>query len=322
MATGSTSGLVMALGSDDGAMRSEAAVALGQIAHREGVALSAATVTALGEAVGREVLRIGVIIDSDEDRGAAVAAALTDAGMVAHHWKTGASGIALLHRVPGVDVIVIAETLDDLTADQVLDEVARDDRTANVPVVMIVADADAASDTWGERCAAFITGAADVSVVKETLADTLNEDRARANDVAARAAATIKALAQASRDLSGAVSGVAAALEGRPDEVTIPAIGALAALGGADHLSNLTDIIGDVERSDAVRISAAGALGDIATRTKLRPAGEALKTLASVLSSDASIEVRQATALGLGRANLDAEQRAKLAERMRINLEG
>jgi len=45
-------------------------------------------------------------------------------------------------------------------------------------------------------------------------------------------------------------------------------------------------------------------------------------TLASVLSSDASIEVRQATALGLGRANLDAEQRARLAERMRINLEG
>jgi HEAT repeat protein len=322
MATGSTRGLQAALTSGDGALRSEAAVALGQVSHREGVALSQATIAALGEAVGREVLRIGVVIDSDEARGEAVAAALTDAGMVAHHWKTGASGIALLHRVPGVDVILVADTLDDLTADQVLDEVARDDRTANVPVVMICSDTETAADTWGERCAAYITGAGDTAAVEETMADTFNEDRTRANDVAARAAGTIRSLAQAGRDLADSVDGVSAALVGRPDEVTIPAIGALAVLGGADQLAALTDVIADSERSDAVRIAAAGALGDIATRTKLKPAGDALTSLADVLSSDASIEVRQATAMGLGRANLDAKQRAALARRMKVNLEG
>ena len=322
MATGSTSGLQRALVSGDGALRSEAAVALGQIAYREGTAISNMTIDALGEAVGREVLRIGVVIDSDESRGTAVASALTNAGMMAHHWKTGASGVSLLHRVPGVDVIVVAETLSDLTADQVLDEVARDDRTANVPVVMITSDVDAASDAWGDRCAAFITGAGDVGAIDGVLADTMNEDRTRANDVAARAAETIKVLAQAGRDLSGAIGGVSAALVGRPDEVTIPAIDALAALGGANHLSAITGVIGDSNRSDAVRIAAAGALGDIATRTKLKPAGEALATLAAVLSSDASIGVRQATSLGLGRANLDAEQRAALARRMKVNLEG
>ena len=104
--------------------------------------------------------------------------------------------------------------------------------------------------------------------------------------------------------------------------MTIPAIDALAALGGASHLSAITGVIGDSNRSDAVRIAAAGALGDIATRTKLKPAGEALATLAAVLSSDASIGVRQATSLGLGRANLDAKQRAALARRMKVNLEG
>jgi len=322
MAQGSTLGLQAALDSGDGALRSEAAVALGEIAHREGSALSDSTVAALGESVGREVLRIGVIIDSDEARGAAVASALTDAGMLAHHWKTGASGISLLHRVPGVDVILVAETLDDLTADQVLDEVARDDRTANVPVVMIAADTEVASDAWGDRCAAFITGSGDADAVEEVLEDTLNEDRARANDVAARAAGTIEALAQAGRDLSGAVDGVAAALVGRPDEVTVPAIGALAALGGANHLTPLTAVISDSERSDAVRIAAASALGDIATRTALRPADNALASLATVLSSDASIEVRQATALGLGRSNLEAGQRAALARLMKVNLEG
>ena len=169
---------------------------------------------------------------------------------------------------------------------------------------------------------AIITGAGVASAVEEVLADTMNEDRTRANDLAARAAGTLMALAQAGRDLSGAVSGVAGALSGRPDEVTIPAIDALAVMGGADHLTGLTAVISDSERSDAVRIAAAGALGDIATRTKLKPAGDALSSLAEVLSSDASIEVRQATALGLGRANLDAEQRAALARRMKVNLGG
>jgi CheY-like chemotaxis protein len=297
---------------------------MGQIAHREGAELSEAFVASLGEAVGREVLRIGVVIDSNEERGAAVAAALTEAGMLTHHWNTGASGVALLHRVPGVDMIVLAETLDDLTADQVLDEISSDDRTANVPVVMITADAEAAGDNYGDRCSAFATGAADLnaSFVGEVLSATLNEDRARANDVAARAADTIVSLAKAGRDLSGALSGVAAAVVGRPDEVSLPAIDALGVLGGADHLSTLTEIIADTGRSDAIRIGAADALGDIMTRTKLRPAGGALASLAKVLVSDASIEVRQATALGLGRANLDAEQRAELARRMKVNLEG
>jgi HEAT repeat protein len=71
-----------------------------------------------------------------------------------------------------------------------------------------------------------------------------------------------------------------------------------------------------------VRIAAADALGDIATRTKLKPANDALASLKGVLESDASIEVRQATALGLGRANLTPAQRAELARRMKINLEG
>jgi HEAT repeat protein len=323
MATEGTPGLTAALNSGDGALRSEAAVAMGQIAHREkSSGLGGAVVASLGEAIGREVLRIAVVIDSDDERGAAIAEALTGGGMLAHHWNSGASGVALLHRVPGVDVIVLAETLDDLTADQVLDEIARDDRTANVPVVLVAADVETASDNYGDRCAAFMTGAAELSVVEGVLSATLNDDRARANDVAARAAGVVVKLANAGCDLSGALAGVAAAIVDRPDEVALPAIEALGVLGGAEHLSSLTDVIADSNRSDAVRINAADALGDIAARTELKPAGEALAALAAVLVSDASIEVRQATALGLGRTKLNAMQRADLARRMKVNLEG
>ena len=120
-----------ALNSGDGALRSEAAVAMGQIAHREKSGLSEAAINSLGEAVGREVLRIAVVIDSDKERGASITAALSGGGMLAHHWDSGARGVALLHRVPGVDVIVLADTLGDLTAAQVLEEIAADDRTAS-----------------------------------------------------------------------------------------------------------------------------------------------------------------------------------------------
>lgn len=322
MATEATEGLRAALNSGDGALRSEAAVAMGQIAYREGADLSAGAISSLGEAIGREVLRIGVVIDSDDDRGAAVADAMTGGGMLAHHWNSGASGVALLHRVPGVDVIVLAETLDDLTAVQVLDEIARDDRTANVPVVMIAADLETAGDNYGDRCAGFITGTAELSVIEEVLSATLNEDRARANDVAARAAGTVVKLANAGRDLSDAVAGVAAAIVDRPDMVALPAIDALGVLGGAEHLMPLTNVIADSNRSDAVRIGAADALGDIAARTGLKPAGDALSALADVLVSDASIDVRKATALGLGRSKLNDMQRADLARRMKVNLEG
>ena len=323
MATSATSGLEAALNSGDGALRSEAAVAMGQIAQREGSSLSGGAIASLGEAVGREVLRIAVVIDSDNDRGAAIADALTGGGMLAHHWNSGASGVALLHRVPGVDMIVLAETLDDLTADQVLDEIARDDRTVNVPVVLITADMETASDNYGDRCAAFIEGAADLTAtIDEVLLATLNDDRARANDVAARAAGAVVALANSGHDLSGAIAGVASAIVNRPDEVALPALEALGVIGGADHLTPLTAVIADSERSDAVRIAAADALGDIATRTKLKPANDALASLKGVLGSDASIEVRQATALGLGRANLTPVQRADLARRMKVNLEG
>jgi HEAT repeat protein len=129
-------------------------------------------------------------------------------------------------------------------------------------------------------------------------------------------------LANAGRNLSGAVAGVAAAIVDRPDEVALPAIEALGVLGGAEHLSSLTAVVADASRSDAVRIGAADALGDIGARTELKPDPAALSALAAVLVSDASIEVRQATALGLGRSKLDAMQRAELARRMKVNLEG
>jgi len=311
-----------ALNSGDGALRSEAAVAMGQIAHREKSKLSEAAINSLGEAVGREVLRIAVVIDSDKERGASITAALNGGGMLAHHWDSGASGVALLHRVPGVDVIVLADTLGDLTAAQVLEEIAADDRTANVPVVLITDDVDSASDNYGDRCAAFITGAADTASIDEVLSATLNEDRARANDLAARAAGIVVKLANAGTDLSKATAGVAAAIVDRPDMVAVPAIEALGVLGGVEHLDALTAVIADTDRSDVVRIGAADSLGDIATRTGLKPGDGALATLADVLVSDASLEVRQATALGLGRTKLKPAQRADLARRMKVNLEG
>src|SRR5205085_11960947 len=92
---GPTSGLNAALQSSDGAIRSEAAVALGTIAARTGTPADPMVVAALGEAVAREVVRTAVVLDGDESRSAAVASALEKKNVFVNRWTSGARGVGL-----------------------------------------------------------------------------------------------------------------------------------------------------------------------------------------------------------------------------------
>ena len=56
----------------------------------------------------REVLRIAYVIDGDEARANATVAALRGAGMLVNHSASGVQGLALLRRMAGVDVVVVA----------------------------------------------------------------------------------------------------------------------------------------------------------------------------------------------------------------------
>lgn len=312
----STPSLQAALASSDGAMKSEAAVALGHIALRSHAAPSASVVNGLGEAAGRQIMSIGVVIDGDQARGAAIADAMSSAGMLVNHWTSGASGISLLKRVPGVDVIVLADQLPDLTADQVLFEISSDDRTANTPVLMITE-----SDAWGDRSAGSITSAADIDAISAAVSADEGSDRARADELSGRAASTLAALATAGNgSLEGAVEALASTLDSRTENVTIPAMNALASIGNVGQLGSLKAVLEDSGKSDEARVAAADAIAGIANRMNLGGTEGLVAGLAAVISSDASLNVRVAASRALSSLSITDEQRAAITAGTRVDV--
>ncbi len=316
----STSNLEQALASGDGAIASQAAVSLGAIAHRAGRAPSAAAAEGLVRAATLEVLRVAAVIDGDVARGRELSDALRAQGLVVHHWESGAIALGLLRRVPGIDALVVAETLPDLTVDQILRSVARDERLAATPVLLLTADEERADEVYGEALAGTLGSAADAGKVIELLDANMGRDRELALQISARAAQTLELLASgpAREQLTGAADGLASVLADRTDLVVAPALGALGALGNVQHLDAVSALVLDGERSTWVRTAAAEALGNIAGRTGHGPASDLLEQLVAVVVSDAPIEVRGALSRALGRMPLTAAQRGALLSASRV----
>ncbi len=305
VANASTPGLRAAFASADGAVSTEAAVALGDVAVRTGQAADG-IVAKLGEAAGRDILRIAAVIDSDEGRASSVSSSLMEAGMMVNTWNRGTTAISTLRRVPGVDVILIADSLSDLTTNQVLTEVRDDARFANVPVFVLANDADAASEMYGDSVAGAMSGS-DVSSVVAALGADESSDRKAADDLSRRAAATLAHLALSGRtNLGGATAALAGTLAHRPDAVTVPAMMALGASGGADVAGAIAAVISDDARSDEARSAAGQALSDIFARAGGSNDSGVATALIAVMGSDASVAVRTAAGSALGRMNLDA----------------
>lgn len=314
----STPNLTRALGAgDSGAVRGEAAVALGWIACHSHARATPDVVTALAQAASREIVRIAAIIDGDAARRAQLEQALESEGILVNAWSTGGRALASLRSVPGIDVIVLAESLPDLTAHQVLTEVRADPRFGATPVILAAEDVEAAGELWSERVTA-ISAYGDTSAVLEALSGAVEGDRAEASDLAARAATVLACLGAGSTDISSSSDPLASAL-GRPDEVVVPSLQALGHGAGAGHVDAIAAVVTDTARSEPVRVAAGNSLNGVFARVP--QASEATVTaLTEVAINDASFPVREAVATALGRLPLDAEARVRLMNAVRAKL--
>ena len=308
-------GLQVALAKGDADVRCEAALALA--AQARGKAPAAAAIAALGEAAGRNIVRVAAIIDGNEGRATAAKAALEAQGMVVNHWTTGAKGIANLYRVPGLDVILVADRLSDLTTDQVITEIAGSDNFSETPILILAKDGDAADELYGSRTAGILADG-DYSGVSDVLSDSLGRDRERADDLSRRASQALSRLAASGTDVSGALAGLMNAAQNRPDGVALPALRALGACGTKDTVAQVAAICGDESRSDAVREAAAMACAEMFTNGL--SGNGSLDTLHGVVTSDAALSVRGAAAAALGRLKLDPSMRAELLRLVRVNV--
>lgn len=315
-------GLGLALENKAGPLRSEAALACAHIASRTRSQLSPRATAGLGEAVGRQASRLVGVVDVRPKRMEALTAALESAGIAVHGWSNGAQALGALRRVPGLDALIVADELNDITLAQIVSEVRADERLASMPIVVLTADAEGAQSLWGERIQGVLTGtedvgAIDLAAVEAAMSERMGADREQALAIAARAAQALAQVARAGADLGPARAGLAAALDGRPDEVAAPALEALALGGTAAELAAVAGALEDGSRSEAVRVLAARALAGIASRhadagPKVRPG-----LLAIVRDGNAPADLRLACAQALGAAGGTPEERAEALRALR-----
>ncbi|HUR28945.1 MAG TPA: HEAT repeat domain-containing protein [Planctomycetota bacterium] len=297
-----TAGLMAALASNDGAMRSEAAVALGNHAVTTHAQVSPEIIAGLGEAAGREIVRTVFVIDGHaEVRNAAMAQA-EKLGFAAMGAERGANGLVLLHRVPGVDAVLVSDSLPDLTTFQVIDDLREEARFEKTPIFVLSANPDQAKELFGERATGIIASGGDLAQLGEAVGG-LTGDRAAADRLAALAATTLGAIAGAGTDISSAVPGLVSTLANRDDAVTTRCMATIGMVGDSNHVASLAAVLADGKRSEAARTAAADALTSIFSRGA-SAAKESTDAIQGVVKSDAPMSVRTAAARALGAMHL------------------
>jgi CheY-like chemotaxis protein len=274
-------------------------------------------VLALGESAGREIVRIAAVVDASPDRARTLLGGLNASGVLVNQRGSGAAGLAMLHNIPGVDVILIGDALPDMTIDQVLADIASNDAVSEAPVFLVTSNEELGT-LYADRIAGTLPDPADLSALDEVFAETLTGDRAQADELAQRAAAVLAHLARSGNtDVSSALGSLASALTGRSDAVTVPAMVALQAAGTPGEAAALLAVLTDTNRSEEVRAGAAGAVGGIFSRHGVTSA-EMAGALEEVLVSDSPVSVRRAAASALGRATLEGADRARFLHQVRF----
>jgi CheY-like chemotaxis protein len=224
--------------------------------------------------------------------------------------------MGILRRAPHVDLVVVADTLPDLTTAQVIDELRGDERFANTAIVLMSTD-DAAVANFGDRIQGAMKGPDDVAAIDAVLAKEMTGDRALAEELAARSSAVLAQLgALGTSDLAGAQAGLVSA-SGRADRIAIPAMNALGASGGPAEAAALVAVLTDEKRSDEARTTAGKSLSALLGRHGDALDAAALEKVQAVVASAASMGVREAAAQAIGSIAMDGKARADLLRKLK-----
>jgi CheY-like chemotaxis protein len=317
LARGSTQGLRAGLRSTDGAIRSESAVALGQIAARTRTPAGTDAVNTLAEAAARESLRIAAVIDGNAQSAEAVRAALEAKGAFATTWNSGLRALAALRRSGAVDVVIVADSLPDTTTSKIIDEIRADERMANTAVIVLSKEGDRMKELYADRIQGTMTGAEDVAAVDAALAKEMSGDRARAEDLAVRSSIALSQLAhQGLDDMTSALAGLTFAA-GRADKVALPAMDALGLSGGPNEAGALVAILANDKRSDEARAAAGRALASLLGRHPNAIDAAGIAKVQEVIASQAAMPVREAAAQVVGSLTLTPAERAEIVRKLR-----
>ena len=299
-------------------MAGESAVALAHIAVRTQGAASAEVVNALGTAAGRRVVKVAIVIDGDAQRAAGVISALDAQGVLGQHAGSGIQGLVMLGQLAGVDAILVGDDLSDITTDAVIAQVRQNPAYESTPTFLLTANEDL-SEAYGDRIQGSFAGADGIDALSEVFEAKLDDSRARADALSGRAASALAALASSGRtDVSAAMSGLMNAIDGRRDDVTVPAMAALGTIGNSGAVDGILAVLSNGDATEAARVAAADAIGAIGSKVALSESVQS--AVSTLLGSDGSLDLRSAAARALGRMQLGGADRASVLESVRVRV--
>jgi len=276
----------------------------------------------VAQAVGEIVPRHVLVVDGNDERRNKLLTDLNTAKYIAFDARTGSDGIVRATRFPGLDLIVLSTDLVDMDPLEVLHRLAGDDRTKDIPVVMVGSSEQAANDKWRGLYKDKVKGLAGVpegaGMPSEEFAKVVAESfGSQSPDVKARYAHSANILAALAETDTGnalfnwnALSETLTALlaSKAPDDppVKMNALHALANLADPASLGALTAYF--AAGDNAAHKAAAG--NAIAAILQANPMGLEAQDFAALLKGTQSDDegVRTASFAALGSAQLTDEQ--------------
>ena len=315
------SSLVRALDASDKRVSYAAAMALVEASDGINVPAADKVVAALGQAVTEESIRIIQVIGGTPDMKQAATEASFTRGAHPKVASTAAAGMLSILNSPNVDVVVINEILEDGLAENIIGNIRKDPRMTDVKVIIVAADSDtsAAEERFDGKADSVIAGPLTgdhlLTAVDSALEGVPVEPRnSRAEQYAAGASHALRAMAAGKTSIDGALAQLSAQLD-RGDAVAVSAALAIGLSGSAAQLDALLGALKG-SGSDELKVAAADAMGMILGRMDNCPPAIA-KGLAASMAGDASVAVRMAVAGAIGKAKIDAGQKAKLLDSLK-----
>lgn len=222
----------------------------------------------LAQAVGEDATRNVVVIDDVAETREALCAQLEAKKWFCAWADSGASGVVRLRDFPVEDLVIVRYDLGRGHISDVVANIRRDERTKDVPVVVLAnaKDMEAAKKDWDGKVQGFIA-APPVSDAYEPalkeLVKTLDPAREAATVTAAKAAAALADMdPKGTFPVANAKGAMIGSLKG-DDRVRVPCIMALGKLADASAEGALIETFRDGTASETVRGEAAKALARI-----------------------------------------------------------
>lgn len=321
---GDAAALVRALGDPSKEVRYAAAEALTRIPVRQPFEGMDRVIPLLAQALGESGTKVVLVIANDLQVINHVGAMLKGLQFRAMSAGTGEKGIDEARDLPLKDLIVLDTRLADENVLTILDNLRHDYRTQNIPIILLVdeAEMDAARKTYGELAQGFLAKPVDEASLELRVREVLEESLS--DELIALAARTSRMAAAALRDLDKArtvyslepaIPALLGALEVTRDEVRIPVVQVLGEIGAQEAGSYLVNVYRERKTSRDCRLECLRALGKLYVATDA-PGEDVTALLDLALVSD-DPEFREVAARALGRKVSPAPELSVTFERQR-----